>query len=166
MKYKRNIVPAKIWQYPDLFIAFGFGSGAMPFAPGTFGTLAAIPFYLLMQEFSLLTYAIVLVIAILIGCWVCDVADKALQLHDHPGSVYDEFVGYWLTMFAAPKGWLWIILGFALFRLFDIWKPQPIRWLDEHVKGGIGVIVDDLAAAVPAWIILQIIAYFMGMSRF
>lgn len=145
-----------IWQNPIYFVAFGFGSGALPIAPGTWGTLAAIPLYLLIQNLSLTDYLVILLLATVIGIWVCDVTEKAIGIHDHSGIVWDEVCGYGLTMLAAPKGWLWVILGFFLFRLFDIWKPWPISWIDKHVQGGLGVMVDDLAAGVYAWIGLQI----------
>lgn len=155
---KLNIVPASVWRNPIHFMAFGFGSGAMPVAPGTFGTLMAIPLYLLMQHFSLFWYLFILIIAILIGFKICDIAERDVGVEDHPGIVWDEIVGYGMTMIAAPHGWQWIILGFILFRFFDIWKPQPIRWFNNNVHGGIGVVVDDLLAAIPAWIVLHLIA--------
>lgn len=155
---KLNIVPASVWRNPIHFMAFGFGSGAMPVAPGTFGTLMAIPLYLLMQHFSLFWYLFILIIAILIGFKICDIAERDVGVEDHPGIVWDEIVGYGMTMIAAPHGWQWIILGFILFRFFDIWKPQPIRWFNNNVHGGIGVVIDDLLAAIPAWIVLHLIA--------
>lgn len=159
---KLNTVPQSVWEDPWQFIAFGFGAGAMPIAPGTFGTLAAIPLYLLIQHLPLWSYLIILIFTIVFGFWVCDVAEKAVGIPDHPGIVWDEIVGYGFTMIAAPKGCIWVVLGFILFRIFDIWKPEPIRWVDQHLKGGVGVVVDDLLAAIPAWIILQIIAWLCG----
>lgn len=152
-----NINNINVWQNPIYFLAFGFGSGLLPFAPGTWGTLFAIPLYLLVQDFSLGVYIFILAIASVVGIWLCDVTDKAMGTHDYPGIVWDEVCGYGLTMLAAPKGWLWVILGFFLFRLFDIWKPWPISWIDKHVEGGLGVMVDDLVAAVYAWIVLYLI---------
>jgi phosphatidylglycerophosphatase A len=84
-----------------------------------------------------------------------------MGVHDHPGIVWDEIAGYLLTMVAAPKGWLWVWLGFGLFRLFDIWKPWPIRWLDRHVQGGLGIMVDDTLAAIYALIGLQLLALYI-----
>ena len=151
--------PRSIWTNPIHFIAFGFGFGAAPFAPGTFGTLAAIPIYLFIADYPLWFYSMLLVIAIVASCWIIDITERDIHAHDHPGSVLDEIVGYLLTMFAAPHGWQWVFLGFLLFRLFDIWKPWPISWMDENLKGGIGTVADDLAAAVPAWIIIQLCAW-------
>ena len=144
---------------PVHFLAFGLGSGLSPKAPGTVGTLAAIPFYLLMQSLTLPVYLLVLLVATLVGIWLCDKSSKELGVHDHPGIVWDEFCGFWLTMIAAPAGWLWIIIGFLLFRVFDILKPWPIRWLDKHVHGGLGIMVDDLLAGGFAFIGLQLLAH-------
>ena len=81
-------------------------------------------------------------------------------MHDHPGIVWDEIVGFLITMYLAPVSWIWIVTGFALFRVFDILKPWPIRWLDEKVKGGIGIMLDDILAGIFAWVVLQIIVNF------
>ena len=151
----------KVWQKPDYFIAFGFGSGLSPKAPGTFGTLAAIPFYLLMSACSWPLYLLFTIAAFFIGVVVSNSVSRDLGEHDYKGIVWDEFVGYFITMFMAPKGVVWVILGFILFRLFDIWKPQPIRWVDQRVQGGLGIMLDDVIAAIPAWLILHGIAYLM-----
>ena len=81
--------------------------------------------------------------------------------HDYKGIVCDEIVGYLLTMFLAPKGLFWIVCGFILFRLFDIWKPQPIGWVDKRVHGGLGIMLDDVIAAIPAWFILQLMLFIL-----
>jgi len=154
----RNIAPQSVWENPIHFITFGFGSGAMPYAPGTFGTLASIPFYLLFSHLIRWQYLIVTIVIALLGMYLCGRTCKEIGVHDHPGTVFDEFVGFFVTMICAPKDWLWIILGFVLFRIFDIWKPFPIHWLDEHVHGGFGVVLDDIVAGIFALIILQIIA--------
>ncbi len=147
---------------PVHFLAFGLGSGLAPKAPGTFGTLAAIPLYLLLSHLSLPMYALVLILASLLGIWLCGKTAKDLGVHDHPGIVWDEFCGYWLTMLAAPAGWLWIIVGFILFRLFDIWKPWPISLADKRVPGGMGIMVDDLIAGLYALIVMQGIVFVMA----
>ncbi|MCL6271904.1 phosphatidylglycerophosphatase A [Sansalvadorimonas sp. 2012CJ34-2] len=143
---------------PWHLLAFGFGSGLAPKAPGTFGTLAAVPFYLLLLQLSFPLYIVVIVIASLAGIAICGKASRDLGVHDHPGIVWDEFCGFWITMIAAPAGWLWIAVGFALFRLFDIWKPWPISLADKHVDGGIGIMLDDLIAGAYAFLALQGIA--------
>ncbi len=150
-----------VFGLPAHFFAFGFGSGLAPFAPGTFGTAAAIPLYLLIQPLSLPIYLAVVVAAFVFGVWVCDQAGSDLGVHDHGGIVWDEFVGLWVTMIAAPAGWGWVAAGFLLFRLFDIWKPWPIRWADQQVSGGFGVMLDDVIAGVYALIVLQLLAHFI-----
>jgi phosphatidylglycerophosphatase A len=142
---------------PSGFLAFGFGSGLAPVAPGTFGTLAAIPPYLLLAQLTWPWYAMVVVLAFLLGIYLCERASKNLGVHDHGGIVWDEFVGLWITLFMVPPEWYWILLGFVLFRIFDILKPFPIKWLDKQVKGGFGIMIDDVIAGLFAWVILIII---------
>jgi phosphatidylglycerophosphatase A len=147
-----------VWRNPIHFIAFGFGSGTLPLMPGTWGTVVGVLIYLLLSPFSLWVYGVLTLILIVFGVWVCGVTAKDLGVHDYSGIVWDEVVGYLLTMLGAPKGWGWVVLGFVLFRVFDIWKPWPIRWVDEKVMGGLGIVLDDLVAAVYALIVLQIFA--------
>ncbi len=149
---------------PIHFVAFGFGSGLTPFAPGTAGTIAAIPLYLLLEQLSLPFYLVVVVLAFLFGIWVCGRAGDDLGVHDHGGIVWDEFVGFWVTMVAAPAGWQWVAAGFLLFRLFDIWKPWPISWADQKVSGGFGVMLDDLIAGGYALAVLQFSSLFVPLS--
>jgi phosphatidylglycerophosphatase A len=143
---------------PVHLLAFGFGAGCSPKAPGTMGTLLAVGLYLPLERLPLGGYLLVLLGVTLIGFWVCDRASKDLGVHDHPGIVWDEIAGFLLTMTAAPSGWIWIVLGFALFRLFDIWKPWPIGWLDRRVGGGVGIMLDDLVAGLLAAACLQLVA--------
>lgn len=147
---------------PAMLLAFGFGSGLAPKAPGTFGTLAAIPFWWLMQGLSPVWYLSIVILTGLLGCYLCGVAAKKLGVHDHGGIVWDEMVGYWLTMFLAPAGWGWALYGFVLFRLFDIAKPPPINWADRQVRGGVGIMLDDILAAVYAGLVLQLTAWILG----
>lgn len=149
----------RVWQDPAYFIAFGFGSGLMPFAPGTWGTLAAIPVYLLIMGSHWSIYLTFTLLAFILGVWVSDKVSDELGMHDYKGIVWDEVVGYLLTMFLAPQGIKWMLLGFILFRIFDIWKPQPIGYVDQKVQGGMGIMLDDVLAAIPAWLILQIVAW-------
>jgi phosphatidylglycerophosphatase A len=142
---------------PVNFLALGFGSGLSKYAPGTMGTLVAVPLYLLLQPLSLIVYVAVAVVVTLIGIWICDRSANTLGVHDHPGIVWDEIAGYLITMIAAPTGWQWVVLGFVLFRLFDIWKPWPIKVIDRQVAGGFGIMLDDVVAAVFAWGVLQLI---------
>ncbi|MBY4675544.1 phosphatidylglycerophosphatase A family protein [Marinobacterium arenosum] len=153
-----NKVPASVWRNPIHFLAFGLGSGASPWAPGTVGTLAAIIPYLWFAKLSLPLYLLMLVVTTLIGIWLCERTSRDIGVHDHGGIVWDEFVGFWLTMLAAPAGWQWIAIGFVLFRIFDILKPWPIRWADRKVHGGLGIMLDDLLAGVYAGLCLQLLA--------
>lgn len=121
----------------------------------------AVMLYLPMQHWPVLWFCGFIVIAFVVGVYLCNKASRALGVHDHGGIVWDEFVGFWITMIAAPPGWFWIILGFALFRLFDIWKPQPIAYLDKHVEGGLGIMLDDVLAGIYALLSLQLI-YFLS----
>jgi phosphatidylglycerophosphatase A len=151
-------IPKAVWTNPLYFIAFGFGSGAMPIAPGTFGTLLAIPFYLLLRPLPLYAYLVVVLAFIIFSIWVSDRVSREIHVHDHQGMCIDEFAGFFVTMIAAPHDWPWIVLGFFLFRLFDIWKPWPIRWIDEKVQGGFGMILDDVVAGLFAMCIIQVLA--------
>lgn len=142
-------IPSNVWTNPLYFIAFGFGSGIAPFAPGTFGTLMAVPFYLLLHYLLTPTaYVVFTLLFIAATAWISDIVSKELKEHDHPGMCIDEFAGFFVTMIGAPTGWAWIFLGFALFRLFDIWKPWPISLIDEKVHGGFGMILDDVIAGL------------------
>jgi phosphatidylglycerophosphatase A len=150
--------PPSVWRNPVHFLAFGLGSGAAPVAPGTFGTLAAVVLYLLLPEMSNLAYLIFLLAGFAVGVWLCGKTASDIGVHDHGGIVWDEFTGFWLTMFLAPPGLIWLVLGFVLFRLFDIIKPWPIRWFDKHVHGGFGIMIDDVLAGLMALVCLQLIA--------
>ena len=135
--------------HPAHMIAFGFGSGLAPKAPGTVGTLLGLPlFWLIAAATPHLPGQIAIVIAaFLLGVWACGRTGAALGVADHGGMVWDEIVAYALILLFTPAGWLWIALAFALFRLFDILKPWPIRLADTHLKNGFGVMFDDLLAA-------------------
>lgn len=143
---------------PAGWLACGFGSGLAPVAQGTFGSLAAILPWLLLRQLSLPLNALVIVIGFAIGVWACDVAGRALGVDDHRSLVWDEFVGQWIALLPALLApWWAIVLGLVLFRLFDVWKPWPIRYLDQHLKGGFGVMVDDVIAGVFAAIVLKLV---------
>lgn len=143
-------------------VAFGFGAGHAPFAPGTAGTLVAVPIYLLLRETGLPIYLAVVAAMFAFGVWCCGVTERDLGAEDAPGIVWDEIVGYLIAMIAAPAGWEWIVAGFVLFRLFDIVKPFPIRLIDRRVGGGLGVMLDDALAGVFAALVLQLGAWFLA----
>jgi len=144
---------------PEHLFAFGFGSGLAPKAPGTFGTLAEVHIYWVIQDLLLPLYLLWLLVTFVAGVYWCQRSSQALGVHDHGGIVWDEMFGYWLTMLLAPAGWLWMLLGFVLFRAFDILKPWPIGWVDRRLGGGLGIMLDDALAAVYAWVLLQGLAY-------
>lgn len=145
------------------WISFGFGAGLAPQAPGTFGTLAAVPLYWLLSPLPLGTYLLVLVVLLGLGVWACGRTAQDLGGQDPGAIVWDEVVGFLAAMTAAPGGWAWVLAGFLLFRLFDIWKPWPIRWLDRRVKGGLGIMLDDLAAGVLTWLVLWIVVSVLSL---
>ena len=154
-------ISPQLLRHPADLLALGFGSGLAPRAPGTAGTLAAIPVYLLLQSLALHIYLPLVAILFLVGIPICAHTARRLGVHDHPGIVWDEIVGYLVTMAFAPRGWLWIGLGFVLFRLFDILKPWPIKWFDSKVGGGFGIMVDDLLAGVAAAAVLFLLALYL-----
>lgn len=143
---------------PAGWIACGFGSGLTPKAQGTFGSLAAVVPWLLLRELSLPAWLGVIAVAFAVGVWACDVAGRILGVDDHRSLVWDEFVGLWITLLPALVApWWAVIAGFALFRLFDVWKPWPIAWFDRRVKGGFGVMLDDIIAGIFAGIVLYLV---------
>jgi len=146
------------WRRPHHWLAFGFGAGLAPWAPGTAGTLAAIPLYLLLERLSPWVYLLILVALFLLGLWACGKTAQELGGGDPGAIVWDEILGYLVTMALAPSGWTWILLGLVLFRFFDILKPWPIGPLDRRVTGGLGILLDDLVAGALAWCLLQAVA--------
>jgi phosphatidylglycerophosphatase A len=145
---------------PAGWLACGFGSGLAPVAQGTFGSLAAILPWLLLRQLSWPVNVLIIVIGFAVGVWACDVAGRALGVDDHRSLVWDEFVGQWIALLPALLAPWWAVMaGFVLFRLFDVWKPWPIRWLDRHLKGGLGVMVDDVVAGLFAAILLWLIVH-------
>lgn len=153
---------------PWHLLATGFGSGLSPIIPGTMGTLASIPFYLLLVQLPLPMYLVVVVISCIIGVKICQVTSGDMKVHDHGSIVWDEFAGFWITMSLVPMldlpvdDWKWLITGFVLFRFFDMVKPWPIGWLDKRVDGGFGIMVDDIVAGVMAGVALYLVGHFSG----
>jgi len=154
--------PVTVWRNPLHFIAFGFGSGAAPVAPGTFGSLLGLLLFLLLQPLPWASYLLVVLVAFVVGVPICGKTANDLGVHDHSGIVWDEIVGIWIALFALPQGWVWLIVGFLLFRLFDITKPWPIGWIDAKVSGGLGIMLDDLLAGIYACLWVQLLAHFWG----
>lgn len=148
-------------QDPIHLLAFGFGSGLAPKAPGTFGTLAAIPFFLILSLLPLWLYLVIVFAACTYGVHLCGKTAEDMGVHDDPSIVWDEFAGFWITMIAIPVSFTTVVLGFVLFRIFDIWKPWPIDWIDRNVAGGLGIMVDDIVAGLMALGCLHLINYFL-----
>lgn len=148
-------------------LACGFGSGLSPLIPGTVGTLASIPFFILFAQLPLMGYLFVVLVASLVGIKICQKTSDDMGTHDHGSIVWDEFVGFWITMSIMPMiglslyDWHWIVAGFVLFRFFDMVKPWPISWLDKHVDGGLGIMIDDIVAGGLAAISLYFVGYFL-----
>ena len=133
---------------PIFLLAFGFGSGFAPKAPGTAGTLLAVLIHLILVNLPPWIHGTIIFAAFFIGIWICGRTAEYLGVHDHEGIVWDELVGYWLMMFLVPSNWLWVSFGFVLFRILDVFKPWPISVVDRQVGGGLGIMLDDLLAGV------------------
>ncbi|MDD5578729.1 MAG: phosphatidylglycerophosphatase A [Methylobacter sp.] len=149
-----RLSPKQILSDPVLFLAFGFGSGLAKKAPGTCGTLAAIPVYWLFAQTHIVIYSLLTIAVTISGVRICGWAAEKLGEHDYGGIVWDEIAGYLITMWWVPFTWKTIVLGFLLFRVFDILKPWPIKWVDQYVGGGLGIMLDDVLAGIFAGILL------------
>jgi len=148
-------MPKLNWFNPIHWLSLGFGTGLAPKAPGTFGTLVGIPFVYLITQLTWQWQLIALILATIIGIFLCQYTAKAMGEHDHPSIVWDEIVGYGFAMFALPFEAIWLIAAFLLFRLFDIWKPGPIGWSDKKLTGGTGIMMDDVLAGILTTAILH-----------
>jgi len=149
----------RLMAHPAGWIATALGAGLSPKAPGTAGSLVALlPWWFVLRDAPPSVYLAVLIAGFVLGVWACGVCDRRLGMHDQGALVWDEVIGMWITLFAAPPQWWWMVAGFALFRLFDIWKPWPVSWADRRVHGGLGVMLDDVVAGVYALVILQLVA--------
>ncbi|WP_428772124.1 phosphatidylglycerophosphatase A [Vibrio sp.] len=153
---------------PWHLLATGFGSGLSPVVPGTMGTLASVPFYLLLVQLPLPLYGLVVLVSCIVGVRICQITSDDMGVHDHGSIVWDEFAGFWLTMLVVPLlgldpfDWHWLLAGFVLFRFYDMVKPWPIGWLDRQVHGGLGIMLDDIVAGVMAGISLWLVGHWLG----
>ena len=147
---------------PIHLLAFGFGAGLFPKAPGTVGTVVAVLIYLVLPSMQPVIYAGLILLSFVFGIWICGKTSEDLGVHDHGGIVWDEFVGYWVTMFMAPSGLFWVLLGFVLFRLLDIFKPWPIKWADKELAGGLGIMLDDVLAGIMGALCIQALVVLLG----
>lgn len=150
--------------HPAHFLALGFGSGLARKGPGTFGTLAALPLFGLLLCLPESSHLIIIAALFLLGIPLCGIAGRNLGVSDHGSIVWDEIVAFMLVLEFTPKSWEWWLSAFLLFRLFDIWKPFPIRALDRSIHGGFGVMLDDLLAAVYAIMVLKGAQWWMMQS--
>ena len=146
-------------RHPIHFLSLGFGSGLAPKAPGTFGTLAAIPVYLALANTSSEIYLSLTILLFILGIYFCQFTADAVGVHDHPGIVWDEIVGFLVTMSFVKCSLISVTAGFLLFRFFDILKPWPIGWLDKKVQGGFGIMLDDVLAGIFSAALLAYIEY-------
>ena len=158
-----NGISIKQLKDPVVLVAVGLGSGLAPKAPGTAGTLVAIPLFLLMQPLPLITYLLITTCLFIAGIWICTYAAEKFGVHDHPAIVIDEIVGYLITMIAAPQGWLAVTAGFVLFRLLDAVKPWPVSWFDRNINGGLGIMLDDVVAGIIALLMIQGFIYMQAL---
>ncbi len=147
-------VSASLLRQPVHLLALGFGSGLAPKAPGTAGTLVAMPAAWLLLSWPLTTKLALVAVLFAAGVWICGESARRLEVHDHPAIVWDEIVGLLATCLLLPADPRWLPVAFVLFRFFDIAKPWPIRDVDHRLGGGIGIMLDDIVAAAFAAICL------------
>ncbi len=152
------MIKHSIWTNPIHFFASAFGAGAMPIAPGTFGTLMAIPLVLIFAQFSLISYAVLSTIYIVLAVYACDKTAKDWDMADPGATASDEVAGFLVTMFAVKPTLQALALGFVIFRILDIWKPFPIRWFDQNIHGGFGIVLDDVIAGIVSCVLLHLIS--------
>lgn len=147
----------RLLRNPVLALAFGFGAGLFPRAPGTVGTLLALPIWYACSGWSTTAYLALVCLLAAVGVLICHRATQILGVHDHPGIVFDEIVGYLLALAVVPRSFLWLAVSFIVFRFFDIVKPWPIGTLDRRVGGGLGVMLDDLVAGLMTAIVVLLL---------
>jgi len=155
----------QILTHPVYLMAFGFGSGLAPKAPGTFGTLVAVPLFWWLADFHWAVLVSCIIVMTAVGVFLCGETARALHKHDHPGIVWDEIVGYLIAMLPLAKDWRAVVIGFILFRFFDIVKPFPIGLADRHVKGGLGIMLDDIIAGLMAALVGGLLWYYASVYQ-
>jgi len=158
---RRAALSPRLLANPVHCLALGFGTGLSPRAPGTAGSLVGLAFAALCAAQPLLVKSVAALVLVVVGIWICGESARRLGVHDHPGIVWDEIAGMAITMLAAPQGWgwKWALGGFVAFRAFDIVKPWPIREIDHGIPGGLGIMLDDVLAAILAALVLLIVRY-------
>lgn len=152
--------PTLLWllRRPVCLLGFGFGTGLAPKAPGTFGTLPALPITAALFAAGLGAWQIVFLCIILffIGIYICGATEKALGVADYGGIVWDEIVAMMLVLAFVPQTFAWWLAAFVVFRLFDALKPWPIKWFDARLHGGFGIMWDDILAALFSLLVLKL----------
>lgn len=163
-QYQKKVArpPRTIWTNPIHFIACGFGFGTFPYFPGTIGTLVAVPLTLILSHTPFWFYIIACAAMFYFAVYCCGITNHDFGTDDHPAAVLDEIVTFPVAMLAVPNTWHFLLIGFLLFRFFDIVKPGPIRWVDKNVHGGFGVVLDDLLAALCTLALLHLMLRFFG----
>ena len=158
--------PARVvLTHPAGWIASGFGIGLSPVAPGTMGSLAALlPWWFYLRHATLAVQLAIIGAAFVVGVFAANWVIEKTGVQDPSVVVLDEFIGQWIALLLAPAGWMWMALGFGLFRLFDIWKPWPVRWADRKLHGGVGAMLDDVLAGIYAGASLHLIAASLDAS--
>jgi phosphatidylglycerophosphatase A len=146
----------------DYFLAFGFGSGLAPIAPGTAGSALGLLLFIPALYAPLPVQLGIIFIGFVLGVWVSDRVAKHMEVKDPGGIVWDEFIGMWVTLLWLPS-LIWLLPAFLLFRLFDIWKPWPVRFADEKLSGGYGIMLDDVLAGLYALAAVHLLNY--GFQR-
>lgn len=152
------------WKYPVHFLAHGFGTGLIPFAPGTFGSLVGVAVFWFMASLAAIPYALIVIMMFVAGIFICGTTAEDMGAIDPGSIVYDEIVGFLVAMYMMPADWRWIAAGFIIYRIFDIWKPVPIHWVEQKLGLGLGIMTDDVIAGIYTLIILQVAR--MLMERF
>lgn len=155
------LLPPGFLKNPVHLLAFGLGSGAAARAPGTWGSLAAIPIWYAFAWLPGAVYWAIVLLAFVVGIWLCGQTARDLKVHDHGGIVWDEFVGMWIVLGLFPQQLVGVLLAFILFRFFDVLKPWPISWLDDRLPGGLGIMVDDVVAGGMAMLSMLAIDYWL-----
>ena len=144
------------WKYPVHFLAYGFGTGLAPFAPGTFGSLIGVALFWFMAPLGAGTYAGIVIVLFVAGIFICGQTARDFGELDPGFIVFDEVVGFMVAMYLMPREWRWIAAGFIIYRIFDIWKPIPIHIVEEKLTLGTAIMADDLIAGIYTLLVLQI----------
>ncbi len=146
-----------VWKYPVHWLAYGFGTGLSPFAPGTFGSLVGVALFWFMASMPAIPYAIVVAVMFVAGIFICGQTAHDVGAVDPGFIVYDELVGFLVAMYLLPTEWRWVVGGFVVYRVFDIWKPFPIHWVEDKLGLGSGIMTDDVISGIYTFIVLHVV---------